>query len=346
MHTVVVVTVAEMNVALPQTTEPNRKFCSVRGRSNRTFGWIFGKMRHYFSTLAPGRGPFPSKFPKFGLQNLPNKKKERNFCRRPYNSSRNSRSQRELDRVLPLLILTCMRMRKPISPATVTRQGVALSPVIQPRFAVVVLKRQDTLKWKTSSAQSMPVVHEWVASPHLHAMHVARRAPHFFLFVQWSQNAGVDASTVVNRREAASGQIYRERLSISGNRAWTGSSSHHTGLSFGPTRYCRYHRPTQLQFRTNQIWRKRETDKHIRVFRTNNAQAPSLFSNVTSSNNAQGSLCIVCTKKTRICSNLPSARKTLHQATDRHFDLIDLIYFTWRKASAGLYKVRCEAVHA
>ena len=62
----------EMNVALPQTTEPNRKFCSVRGRSNRTFGWIFGKMRHYFSTLAPGRGPFPSKFPKFGLQNLPN----------------------------------------------------------------------------------------------------------------------------------------------------------------------------------------------------------------------------------------------------------------------------------
>ena len=62
---------AEMNVALPQTTEPNRKFCSVRGRSNRTFGWIFGKMRHYFSTLAPGRGPFPSKFPKFGLQNLP-----------------------------------------------------------------------------------------------------------------------------------------------------------------------------------------------------------------------------------------------------------------------------------
>ena len=60
-----------MNVALPQTTEPNRKFCSVRGRSNRTFGWIFGKMRHYFSTLAPGRGPFPSKFPKFGLQNLP-----------------------------------------------------------------------------------------------------------------------------------------------------------------------------------------------------------------------------------------------------------------------------------
>ena len=63
---------AKMNVALPQTTEPNRKFCSVRGRSNRTFGWIFGKMRHYFSTLAPGRGPFPSKFPKSGLQNLPN----------------------------------------------------------------------------------------------------------------------------------------------------------------------------------------------------------------------------------------------------------------------------------
>ena len=56
-----------------QTAEPNRKFCSVRGRSNRTFGRIFGKMRHYFSTLVPGRGPFPStsKFPKFGLQNLP-----------------------------------------------------------------------------------------------------------------------------------------------------------------------------------------------------------------------------------------------------------------------------------
>ena len=62
---------AEMNVALPRTTEPNRKFCSVRGRSNRTFGWISGKMRDYFSTLTPGPGPFPSKFPKFGLQNLP-----------------------------------------------------------------------------------------------------------------------------------------------------------------------------------------------------------------------------------------------------------------------------------
>ena len=29
------------------------------------------KMRHYFSTLVPGRGPFPSKFSKFGLQNHP-----------------------------------------------------------------------------------------------------------------------------------------------------------------------------------------------------------------------------------------------------------------------------------
>ena len=60
-----------MNVALPQTTEPNQNFRSVRGQSNRTFEWIFGKMRHYFFTLAPGSGPFPSTFPKFSLQNLP-----------------------------------------------------------------------------------------------------------------------------------------------------------------------------------------------------------------------------------------------------------------------------------
>ena len=31
----------------------------------------FRKDAPLFSTLAPGRGPFPSKFPKFGLQNLP-----------------------------------------------------------------------------------------------------------------------------------------------------------------------------------------------------------------------------------------------------------------------------------
>ena len=41
---------------------------------------------------------------------------------------------------------------------------------------------------------------------------------HCFLFVQCSKNAGVAVSTVVNRRKAISGQIYRkERLSISGN---------------------------------------------------------------------------------------------------------------------------------
>ena len=51
--------------------EPNRKFCSVPGPSSRTFGWIFAKMRHFFSHLSPGRGPFPSKFPNFGLQNVP-----------------------------------------------------------------------------------------------------------------------------------------------------------------------------------------------------------------------------------------------------------------------------------
>ena len=73
---------AEMNVALPQTTEPiaNRKFCSVQGRTC-TFGWIFGKMCHYFSTLAPGRGPFPSKFPKFGLQTLPINQNRENTIR-------------------------------------------------------------------------------------------------------------------------------------------------------------------------------------------------------------------------------------------------------------------------
>ena len=51
--------------------EPNRKFCSVPGPSSRTFGWIFAKMRHFVSHLSPGRGPFPSKFPNFGLQNVP-----------------------------------------------------------------------------------------------------------------------------------------------------------------------------------------------------------------------------------------------------------------------------------
>ena len=53
---------AEMNVALPQTTEPNRKFCSVGRRSNRTFGWIFGKLRHFFSTLAPAAARFRRSF--------------------------------------------------------------------------------------------------------------------------------------------------------------------------------------------------------------------------------------------------------------------------------------------
>ena len=51
--------------------EPNRKFCSVPGPSSRTFRWIFAKMRHFVSHLSPGRGPFPSKFPNFGLQNVP-----------------------------------------------------------------------------------------------------------------------------------------------------------------------------------------------------------------------------------------------------------------------------------
>ena len=51
--------------------EPNRKFCSVPGPSSRTFGWIFAKMRHFVSHLSPGHGPFPSKFPNFGLQNVP-----------------------------------------------------------------------------------------------------------------------------------------------------------------------------------------------------------------------------------------------------------------------------------
>ena len=49
-------------VALAQTTEPNRKFCSVQGRSNRTFGWIFGKMRHYFFTLTPAAARFRQSF--------------------------------------------------------------------------------------------------------------------------------------------------------------------------------------------------------------------------------------------------------------------------------------------
>ena len=51
--------------------EPNRKFCSVPGPSSRTFRWIFAKMRHFVSHLSPGRGLFPSKFPNFGLQNVP-----------------------------------------------------------------------------------------------------------------------------------------------------------------------------------------------------------------------------------------------------------------------------------
>ena len=54
--------------------EPNRKFCSVPGPSSRTFGWIFAKMRHFVSHLSPGCDPFPSKFPNFGLQIVPNTK--------------------------------------------------------------------------------------------------------------------------------------------------------------------------------------------------------------------------------------------------------------------------------
>ena len=66
---------ASCNPKLPKAhgqPEPNRKFCSVPGPSSRTFRWIFAKMRHFVSHLSPGRGPFPSKFPNFGLQNVPN----------------------------------------------------------------------------------------------------------------------------------------------------------------------------------------------------------------------------------------------------------------------------------
>ena len=54
----------------PARLNRTENFVRFQG-SSRTFGWIFAKMRHFVSHLKPGRGPFPSKFPNFGLQNVP-----------------------------------------------------------------------------------------------------------------------------------------------------------------------------------------------------------------------------------------------------------------------------------
>ena len=65
---------ASCNPKLPKAhgqPELNRNFCLVPEPSCRTFGWIFAKMRHFVSHLSPDCGPFPSKFPNFGLQNVP-----------------------------------------------------------------------------------------------------------------------------------------------------------------------------------------------------------------------------------------------------------------------------------
>ena len=56
-------------------------------------------MRHYFSTLAPGRGPFPSKFPKFGLQNLPTSTYARTVARASINLGVQRREMRAADKL-------------------------------------------------------------------------------------------------------------------------------------------------------------------------------------------------------------------------------------------------------
>ena len=51
-----------------------------------------------------------------------------------------------------------------------------------------------------------------------------------------------------------------ERAIIFLRKERTGSSSHDTGFTFGPTQCFRYHRPTHLQFRPNRLL-KRETER-------------------------------------------------------------------------------------
>ena len=62
------------------------------------------------------------------------------------------------------------------------------------------------------------------------------------------------------KSEKSSLRANLERAIIFLRKQGTGSSSHHTGFTFGPTQCCRYHRPTHLQFRPNRLL-KTETER-------------------------------------------------------------------------------------
>ena len=62
------------------------------------------------------------------------------------------------------------------------------------------------------------------------------------------------------KSEKSSLRADQERAIIYLRKQRRGSSSHRSGFTFGPTQCCRYHRPTHLQFRPNQLL-KRETER-------------------------------------------------------------------------------------
>ena len=62
------------------------------------------------------------------------------------------------------------------------------------------------------------------------------------------------------KSEKSSLRVDLERAIIYLRKQRKGSSSHRNGFTFGPTQFCRYHRPTHLQLRPNQLL-KRERDK-------------------------------------------------------------------------------------
>ena len=61
----------ERGTAADYRTEPKTLFGSRPVKPNIRMDFQKDVPLLIFSNLAPGRGPFPSKFPKFGLQNLP-----------------------------------------------------------------------------------------------------------------------------------------------------------------------------------------------------------------------------------------------------------------------------------
>ena len=62
------------------------------------------------------------------------------------------------------------------------------------------------------------------------------------------------------KSEKSSLRADQERAIIYLRKQRRGSSSHRSGFTFGPTQCSRYHRPTHLQFRPNQLL-KRETER-------------------------------------------------------------------------------------